>query len=101
MHPPRPTPAETHAPRLYMRAVPAGQVLFRRVGLVLIALLTAVLIFWLERDSLRDSSGKKPDLADVVYFTATAISTVGYGDIVPVGERARLVDALVVTPIRI
>jgi voltage-gated potassium channel len=29
------------------------------------------------------------------------LTTVGYGDIVPVGERARLVDALFVTPVRI
>ena len=29
------------------------------------------------------------------------VTTVGYGDIVPVGERARLIDALLVTPVRI
>ena len=40
-------------------------------------------------------------LTDVVYFTMVTVTTVGYGDIVPVTPRARLIDALVVTPVRI
>ena len=38
---------------------------------------------------------------DVVYFTLVTVTTVGYGDIVPVSERARLLDALLVTPVRL
>jgi voltage-gated potassium channel len=37
----------------------------------------------------------------VIYFTMVTVTTVGYGDIVPVSTRARLIDALVVTPVRI
>jgi voltage-gated potassium channel len=36
-----------------------------------------------------------------MYFTMVTITTVGYGDIVPVSTRARLIDAFVVTPVRI
>jgi voltage-gated potassium channel len=39
--------------------------------------------------------------SDVIYFTMVTVTTVGYGDIVPVSTRARLIDALVVTPVRI
>ncbi len=57
-------------------------------------------IFWLDRDNLRDSADGEVGFADVLYFTAVTVTTVGYGDIVPVGTRARLIDAFVVTPIR-
>jgi voltage-gated potassium channel len=40
-------------------------------------------------------------LLDVIYFTMISATTTGYGDIVPVTERTRMFDALVVTPIRI
>jgi len=86
---------------LYVRQPAPARVLLRRGGLVVVALLLAVLIFWLERDNLRDASGGRVGLADVVYFTMVTITTVGYGDIVPVGENARLVDALAITPIRL
>jgi voltage-gated potassium channel len=35
-----------------------------------------------------------------VYYAIITITTVGYGDIVPVTNRARLTDAIVLTPIR-
>ena len=38
---------------------------------------------------------------DVIYFTMISATTTGYGDIVPVTDRTRLFDAIVVTPIRI
>ncbi|OYW76071.1 MAG: potassium transporter TrkA [Asticcacaulis sp. 32-58-5] len=39
--------------------------------------------------------------SDVVYFTAITVTTVGYGDIVPVTDRARMFDTFVVTPVRL
>ena len=38
---------------------------------------------------------------DVIYFTMISATTTGYGDIVPVTDRTRMFDAIVVTPIRI
>ncbi len=67
------------------------------VSLVGIVMLT----FWLERGSLRDASDGVVSFIDVVYFTMVTVTTVGYGDIVPVGNRARLLDAFLVTPIRL
>ncbi|HXG99099.1 MAG TPA: potassium channel family protein [Sphingomicrobium sp.] len=40
-------------------------------------------------------------LVDVIYFTMISATTTGYGDIVPVTDKTRLFDALIVSPIRI
>ena len=73
---------------------------WRLVAMVgLLALL--VLIHWLERDGLKDNLDGTVSLLDVVYFTMISATTTGYGDIVPVTDRTRLFDAIVVTPIRV
>ena len=41
------------------------------------------------------------DLVDSIYYTTVTLSTTGYGDIAPVSEQARLVNAFVITPLRI
>lgn len=61
----------------------------------------ALAVHWFDRDGLRQSSGEPITLADVLYFTMITVTTVGYGDIVPVTQQARLFDTFVVTPIRL
>ena len=56
---------------------------------------------WFDREGLRDNTDGHVSFIDVVYFTVITVTTVGYGDIVPVSDRARLFDTFVVTPIRI
>jgi voltage-gated potassium channel len=69
---------------------------------VLLGLLVFIVTFhWFERQNLKDQIDGHITFADVIYFTMISATTTGYGDIVPVTERARLFDALVVTPIRI
>lgn len=69
---------------------------------VLLSLLTFIVaVHWLERDSLHDNFDGDVSFTDVIYFTMISATTTGYGDIVPVTDRARLFDALIVTPIRI
>ncbi|MDQ3479184.1 MAG: potassium channel family protein [Pseudomonadota bacterium] len=60
-----------------------------------------ILIHWLERDGLKDAHDGQVDFLDVIYFTMISATTTGYGDIVPVTDRTRMFDAIVVTPIRI
>lgn len=72
-----------------------------RVAAVLGLLAIAIGVHWLDRDGLRDNYDGKISFVDVVYFTFISITTTGYGDIAPVTERARLFDALIVTPIRV
>jgi voltage-gated potassium channel len=56
---------------------------------------------WLERAGMRDNSDGAITFLDIVYFTVITVTTVGYGDIVPVSTEARMFDTFVVTPIRI
>jgi voltage-gated potassium channel len=72
-----------------------------RVGLVIVLFTVAVAGHWLERDGLRDQLDDYVSFTDVVYFTAITVATVGYGDIVPVSDSARMFDTFVVTPIRL
>ncbi len=72
-----------------------------RIVLLLSLLGFIVAVHWIERDSLKDNHDGHVSFVDVIYFTMISATTTGYGDIVPVTDRARLFDALVVTPIRI
>ena len=75
--------------------------LFMRTALVLMMFCLVIAVFWFDRDGLRDNHDDSISFSDVVYFTMVSVTTVGYGDIVPVTRQARLVDALFVTPIRL
>ena len=71
-------------------------------ALLLLALLAFIVaVHWFERESLRDTLDGHVSFSDVIYFTMISATTTGYGDIVPVTDRARMFDAVIVTPIRI
>ncbi len=72
-----------------------------RVSAMVGLLALLVLIHWLERDGLKDMHDGRMSLLDVIYFTMISATTTGYGDIVPVSDRTRMFDAIVVTPIRV
>ena len=61
----------------------------------------AVAGHWFDREGLRDNTDGAISFLDVLYFTAVTVTTVGYGDIVPVTPSARMFDTFVVTPIRL
>jgi voltage-gated potassium channel len=70
--------------------------------LLIFGMVTAVLIVhWIERDGLRDNLDGQISFIDVLYFTTVTVTTVGYGDIVPVSNATRLFETFFVTPIRI
>ena len=75
-------------------------ILATRLGIAALLFCLVFGLLWLDRDGLRDQLDGEISLTDVVYFTMITVTTVGYGDIVPVSTSARLLDALVVTPIR-
>jgi voltage-gated potassium channel len=72
-----------------------------RAAMAVGLLITAFMVLWFDRAGLRDNIDGHLSFADTVYFTMITITTVGYGDIVPVSERARLIDAFLLTPIRL
>jgi len=61
----------------------------------------ALAVHWFDRGGLHDNVDGAISFADVLYFTMITVTTVGYGDIVPVTQQARLFDTFVVTPIRL
>lgn len=71
-----------------------------RLTAALALIFTVVLVHWLDRDGLVDNYDHSVSFLDVVYFTMISITTTGFGDIAPVGDRSRLIEAVIVTPIR-
>lgn len=97
-------PAASPIPYLALRrksGTPVWVSIGWRVLTVLVLLGIAIGVHWLDRAGLKDNHDGEISFVDVVYFTMISITTTGYGDIAPVTERARLFDALVVTPIRV
>jgi voltage-gated potassium channel len=74
----------------------AGLRLSAALGLVAIV----VLIHWIDRTGLVDHADGHVSFLDVVYFTMISITTTGFGDIAPVSNHSRMVEAIIVTPIR-
>jgi voltage-gated potassium channel len=73
----------------------------RRVAGALIALAAAVALVYAGRDGYRDVNGDGVSLLDAIYYATVSLSTTGYGDITPVSPEARLVNILVITPLRV
>ena len=71
-----------------------------RVGAALFLIFCVVMIHWWDRDGLVDNLDGEVSFLDVVYFTMISITTTGFGDIAPISDRARMVEAIIVTPIR-
>lgn len=80
--------------------VPVWGDFFIRIGLALGLVFFVVLIHWFDRGGLRDSVDGEVSFSDIVYFTMISITTTGFGDIAPVTDRARMIEAIIVTPIR-
>lgn len=72
-----------------------------RAAIVLALFVSVIVVFWVDRDGLRDHADGDVSFSDVVYFTMVSVTTVGYGDIVPITRAARLIDAIFVTPVRL
>ncbi len=82
--------------------------LTRRLLMAVGLLIFTVLLVYLDRAGYRDSTDIRPghrngtvDLSDAFYYTTVTLSTTGYGDIAPFSQQARLINAFVITPLRI
>ena len=49
----------------------------------------------------REGYSEELTLIDAAYYSSVSLTTVGYGDIVPVTQQARLVNLVVITPARL
>ena len=97
----KPDSALTDYLRIPEKFVSPGQRIARRVLYALGALFAAVLIVYLDRAGYRDVTEKPLTFLDCAYYATVSLSTTGYGDITPYTERARLINVLVITPLRV
>ncbi|WP_077148886.1 TrkA family potassium uptake protein [Sphingopyxis sp. KK2] len=72
-----------------------------RLSVAFFLIAIVVLVHWIDRAGLKDSHDGHISFLDVVYFTMISVTTTGFGDIAPVSDRSRLIEAVIVTPIRI
>lgn len=95
-------PKSGTTPRFFRRSsISPALALLLRVGAALVLVGIALAGHWFDRGGLRDNVDGQVSFLDVLYFTMITVTTVGYGDIVPVTDQARLFDTFVVTPVRI
>jgi voltage-gated potassium channel len=73
----------------------------RRLIIALLALVAVILVVYFGREGYRDVNGDGISLLDAAYYATVSLSTTGYGDIAPFTPGARLVNVLLITPLRI
>jgi len=100
-----PDDAEETRGRLRLPAIVRSPVweLSRRLLLAIAILAFTVALVWFDRAGYTDNSDPlhRVDLIDAIYYTTVTLSTTGYGDIAPAASHTRLVNAFVITPLRI
>ena len=98
---PKDQPRRAFSPLRRAVRVPVWADASLRLGAALALVFIVVLVHWIDRDGLVDHHDGTVSFLDVVYFTMISITTTGFGDIAPVSDKARLIEAVIVTPIRI
>ncbi|NMO01908.1 potassium channel family protein [Gordonia sp. TBRC 11910] len=78
-----------------------GRAIGRRVIFAVCALFFTAGVVWLDRGGYRDAQGNELSFLDSLYYSAVTLSTTGYGDITPITPGARLMNVLIITPLRV
>lgn len=74
----------------------------RRALLALALLLLSTFIVWIDGESYVDNTaGDGISFIDALYYSTVTLTTTGYGDITPMAPHARLINALIITPVRV
>ena len=77
--------------------------LTRRLILAVAILGATVALVYVDRAGYKDNADPTGavGLIDSIYYTTVTLSTTGYGDVAPYAPHSRLINAFVVTPLRI
>ncbi|MEN8649677.1 potassium channel family protein [Streptomyces sp. 21So2-11] len=73
----------------------------KRLVMAMLVLASTVFIVYVDNSGYHDNSDTHVDFLDAVYYATVTLSTTGYGDIVPYSDSARLMNVLLVTPLRV
>lgn len=93
--------AEQSILRLPERVVSPVRSLSARIGIALGLIAVVVAVVYVDRDGYRDGDQRGLTLLDAIYYTTVTMTTTGYGDITPVSDSARLVNIVIITPLRV
>ncbi|GIF01263.1 potassium channel family protein [Paractinoplanes rishiriensis] len=72
-----------------------------RLGLAVATLAVMTTVVLVDSEGYNDVRDRHVSALDAVYYATVTLSTTGYGDVVPVSDRARLANVLVVMPLRV
>jgi voltage-gated potassium channel len=72
-----------------------------RLSIAFFLIFVVIVIHWFDREGLKDNHDGVISFLDVVYFTMISVTTTGFGDIAPISDRSRFIEAIIVTPVRI
>ncbi|MGH3507853.1 MAG: potassium channel family protein [Nocardioidaceae bacterium] len=75
--------------------------LIRRIAIAFGLMAVMVLLVWVDSEGYTDNQDGVVSKTDAIYYATVTMTTTGYGDITPVTTSARLVNAFVVTPLRL
>ena len=82
------------------KITPPAWAIIQRILIAVMCLVLATAVVYFDRDGYRDAAGGEISVIDALYYATVSLSTTGYGDISPVTESARLINILVITPLR-
>lgn len=86
-------PFKTHSPVVELA---------RRAGLAFVLMVISTIIVYIDRGSYIDNVAHDGvSFIDALYYSTVTVTTTGYGDITPLTPHARLLSAVVITPLRI
>ncbi len=77
------------------------RIIVQRLLIAVAILILVAIVVYADHHGYTDSADGKVSPLDALYYSTVTLSTTGYGDITPVSDSARLINILVVTPLRI
>lgn len=80
-----------------------GRLIVKRVLMAMAALCLAVVVVYFDRGGYVGGGGPNGEmtLIDCIYYATVSLSTTGYGDVTPFAQQARLLNIIVITPLRV
>jgi voltage-gated potassium channel len=93
--------SDTTGVRLPGSSLSPIRIITQRLLIAVGILILVGIVVYADHNGYTDSADGTVSPLDALYYSTVTLSTTGYGDITPVSDSARLINILVVTPLRI